>query len=57
MTTTAERTINHAPRGLVAVYDQYAYLPERREALQAWADSLSGIIGPSEPGKVVALYK
>ncbi len=52
----AERTINHAPRGLAAVYDQWAYLPERREALQRWGERLSGIVGPSEPGKVVRLH-
>ena len=37
----AERCLNHALGGLVAVYDQHDYLDERRKALQLWADFLT----------------
>ena len=37
----AERCLNHALGGLVAIYDQHDYLDERRKALQLWADFLS----------------
>lgn len=37
----AERCLNHALGGLVAVYDQHDYLDERRKALQVWADFLT----------------
>jgi integrase len=33
----AERCLNHALGGLVAVYDQHDYLEERRNALNLWA--------------------
>lgn len=36
----AERCLNHALGGLVAVYDQHDYLTERRAALELWADFL-----------------
>ena len=37
----AERCLNHALGGLVAVYDQHDYLGERRAALALWADYLT----------------
>lgn len=33
----AERVLNHAPRGLLKVYDQYDYRKEKRDALARWA--------------------
>lgn len=36
----AERCLNHTLGGLVAVYDQHDYLPERRAALLLWANQL-----------------
>jgi integrase len=34
----AERCLNHSLGGLIAVYDQHDYMPERRAALELWAD-------------------
>lgn len=34
----AERCLNHKIGGVVGVYDHYDYLPERREALNQWAE-------------------
>ena len=33
----AERCLNHALGGLVAIYDQHDYLDERRKALETWS--------------------
>ena len=33
----AERCLNHSLGGLVAIYDQHDYLPERRKALELWS--------------------
>ncbi len=53
----AEYVIGHTATGLVRVYNKYEFLPERRDALQQWADWVREVVGPSEPGKVVALYR
>jgi len=37
----AERCLNHALGGLVAVYDQHDYLDERRRALELWSAKLA----------------
>jgi integrase len=50
----AERVINHAPRGLSRIYDQWGYLPEKRAALEAWAGMLRDILEP-QPENVVTL--
>ncbi len=49
----AEYVIGHTATGLVRVYNKYELLPERRDALQRWADWVREVVGPSEPGKVV----
>jgi integrase len=36
----AELCLNHKPRGVGAIYDRHCYFPERRAALQLWADFL-----------------
>jgi integrase len=49
----AERCLNHAPKGLSAVYNLHQYEQEKREAFQKWADHLRLIVAP--PENVVAL--
>jgi integrase len=49
----AERCLNHALGGLVAIYDQHDYLDERRAALEGWANYLSELEG--KPDNVVPL--
>lgn len=53
----AERCLNHALGGLVAVYDQHDYLDERRKALALWADFLTACESGREwmPGNVVPI--
>ena len=36
----AERALNHTIKGMEANYNQYQFLPQRKEALDKWADFL-----------------
>jgi integrase len=47
----AERVIAHAKTGLQKVYDLYAYLPEKREALEKLAVYLTTIEGEYQDGR------
>lgn len=38
------KIVNHKDSGVTAGYDRFAYLDEKREALQAWADFLDEIV-------------
>lgn len=49
-----ELVIGHTRPGLHKVYDQYAYLDEKRFALDAWAARLRSIVNPA-PANVVKL--
>ena len=50
------RVLNHAPRGITAtVHDKHTYVPEKRRALDTWADYLKGIVAPEPAGNVVKL--
>jgi integrase len=51
----AELVIGHKKLGLHAVYDQHAYLNEKRDALDAWAKRLQLILTPPR-GNVVKLH-
>jgi integrase len=51
----AELVIGHQVRGLRAVYDQWSYLSERRQALEQWSTLLRSILDPS--AKIVALRR
>ncbi len=44
----AERVINHVPTGIRAVYDLHQFREEKRAALALWAQSLAGIVTPSD---------
>jgi integrase len=44
----AERALNHAVKGLTAVYNKYDYETEKREAFQRWADDLRITLDPPE---------
>ena len=42
----AERCLAHAIGGVSGVYDRYAYLEEKRQAFDALAAEVAGIVGP-----------
>ena len=45
-----ELVIAHARPGMHKVYDQYAYLDEKRDALEKWQIRLRGIVNPPSAG-------
>jgi integrase len=45
---TIAKLLNHAERGVTAVYDRYGYDREKREALDAWARRLEEIVSDAE---------
>jgi integrase len=51
-----ELVIGHAQPGLNQIYDQYAYLDEKRRALELWAARLNAIANPP-PANVVSMRK
>jgi integrase len=52
-----DKVLNHvtSDRSISAVYDRYAYLKEKREALEAWADHLQMIIFDKPRAVVVSV--
>ncbi len=51
------RVLNHVPVGVTAkVYDRHFYLPEKRRALEVWANKLQSLIAPDNDSNVVALH-
>jgi integrase len=38
------KVLNHSDRDITAIYDRHDYLPEKRAALQTWADHLRSIV-------------
>jgi integrase len=51
-----ELVIGHTQRGLHKVYDQHAYVDEKRQALDWWAARLGGLIIQPDATKVAQLY-
>ena len=47
--------MNHAEGGVTKIYRRYAYLPEKRRALDAWARKLESILRPVDDDNVVRL--
>jgi integrase len=43
---TIARVLNHADRSITSVYDKYSYLPEKRHALNAWAQRIAALTSP-----------
>jgi len=54
--STISRVLNHEEGGVTRIYKRYSYLPEKREALDMWAERLKGIISGEETDKVAQLH-
>jgi len=55
---TVAKILNHAERGVTAVYDRHSYDQEKRQALEAWGARLEDLVtGASKPAKVVSLFR
>jgi len=52
----AELILAHVQKDLDAVYDQWAFIDERKEALQIWANKVRAIVEPP-PESVVSTRK
>lgn len=52
---TISKVLNHADRGVTAVYDRHGYDEEKRAALEAWGMKLRDIIEGRKKGKVIRL--
>jgi integrase len=50
-----ELVISHTKPGLHQVYDLYAYLDEKRQALDLWSKCLDQIVNPPRRGQVIPL--
>lgn len=50
-TSTISRVLNHAESGVTAIYDRHSYLPEKRKALEAWAERLEELVREEENAK------
>lgn len=48
----AERVLGHVIAGVRGVYDRYAYIDQKREALERWAQRLQAIVEPPPPNVV-----
>jgi integrase len=46
MTEVSEAVIAHKKKGIHAVYDQWQYIDEKRDALQRWANRVRAIVEP-----------
>lgn len=54
----ADKVLNHKSgtiSGVAAVYNQFGYEPERRQALQAWADYVDALVTKTEANSIVPL--
>ena len=51
------KVLNHAERGVTAVYDRHGYDAEKRTALNTWAAKLGAILGSRGVGDVVAFAR
>ena len=52
-----ELVIGHTKPGLHKVYDQHAYIDEKRKALDLWAVRLRGIVSEKGRGNAVAVHE
>jgi integrase len=53
-----DKVLNHTSgtiRGVAAVYNRFAYLDERRAALEAWGRHVDSIVTRTQPYNVIAL--
>jgi hypothetical protein len=53
--TVSELCIAHTQKGLHKIYDQHAYLDEKRNAFDAWANHVLAICEPGMPSNVIQI--
>lgn len=53
--TVSELCIAHTQKGLHKVYDQHAYIDEKRQAFEAWANRIKSIVELGDPTNVIKM--
>jgi integrase len=53
----AEAVLNHLPAKLIRTYDRHTYEPEKRAALDAWANHIRLILAQAEGANVVTIAR
>jgi integrase len=53
--STISKVLNHAEGGVTKIYNRHSYWPEKKAALEAWAQKLGGIVGNEGGNNVVAM--
>ncbi len=53
-TSTISRILNHKEGGVTKIYNRYGYMPEKRIALETWAQKIESLIRPA-PANMVEL--
>lgn len=43
--STISRVLNHAEGGVTKIYNRFSYTDEKREAMEAWGQSLNSVVG------------
>jgi hypothetical protein len=46
------KVLNHADRSVTSIYDRFAYLQEKRDALESWAHHLGDLVTPASESVV-----
>lgn len=47
----AERVLNHQKKGMKRVYDRFAYLSQKHDAIDKWAKHLSDLLAQAQRGE------
>ena len=53
----AEAVLNHLPAKLIRIYDRNSYEPEKRAALETWANHLAVAVAKASGANVTSLRK
>ena len=54
---TLSRILNHADQSVTGIYDRHEYLPEKRQALDAWGQFLDNLTSPTPAANVVRMRR
>ena len=51
------KVLNHSDGAVTAIYDRHSYEPQKRRALDLWAEHLAGIVNGAEGGNIIAMAR
>lgn len=50
-----KKILNHTDSEVTAIYDRHTYFDEKKQALLALSNKISGLVNPSEPAKILPM--